>query len=210
MHAVQKCAILCWTCLQQGCATSLGHTLTPLECRRGLQCSGSLIGRSHVVTAAHCVYDINESHQYVDSLDFKPGADGGAAPYGTLRWKTARVLSQFTSQVSGICGPAYALQEPHTVTNGITGRLQLLHACACRTAPKIGRNQCQAALTVKACEAQGGASQTSYTPTAMNYDFALVTLEDEAPAATGTLGLYQPPSSGSASVSLTTAGAAHC
>ena len=52
-----------------------------------------------MVTAAHCVYDINESHQYVDSLDFKPGLDGSSAPYGTLRWKTARILSQFTSQV---------------------------------------------------------------------------------------------------------------
>ena len=49
--------------------------------------------------------------------------------------------------------------------------------------------------------------QTSYTPTAMNYDFALITLADEAPATTGTLGLYQPPSSGSTSVNLTTAGA---
>ena len=52
-----------------------------------------------MVTAAHCVYDINDSHQYVDSLDFKPALSGASAPFGTLRWKTARVLSQFTSQV---------------------------------------------------------------------------------------------------------------
>ena len=42
----------------------------------------------------------------------------------------------------------------------------------------------------------------------MNYDFALITLEDEASAATGTLGLYQPPISGSQSVNITTAGGA--
>ena len=180
----------------------------PLPCHRGLQCSGSLIGRSHVVTAAHCVYDINESHQYVDSLNFKPGADGGAAPYGTLRWKTARVLSQFTSQVCGILWPRKCFAGTWT-RHGQASR-----SCTCMCLQtSIYRTmqayECGAALTPKACEAEGGALQASYTPTAMNYDFALVTLEDAAPAATGTLGLYQPPSSGSASVSLTTAGAAH-
>ena len=49
--------------------------------------------------------------------------------------------------------------------------------------------------------------QTSYTPTAMNNDFALITLASEAPEACGYFGLYQPPSTGSVTVNITTAGA---
>ena len=52
-----------------------------------------------MVTAAHCVFDINDSLQYVSALDFMPGLNGGTAPYGTIDWKSVRVLSAFTSQV---------------------------------------------------------------------------------------------------------------
>lgn len=48
--------------------------------------------------------------------------------------------------------------------------------------------------------------QTSYTPTAMNYDFALITLSEQAPASCGYFGLYQPASTGSVTVNITTAG----
>ena len=53
-------------------------------------------------------------------------------------------------------------------------------------------------------------AQASYTPTAMNNDFALITLAEDALPSTGTLGLYQPPPQGSQSVDLTTAGAPGC
>ena len=53
------------------------------------------------VTAAHCVYDINDSHQYVANLNFAPGeADENTLPYGSVQWSSVRVLSQFTNQVS--------------------------------------------------------------------------------------------------------------
>ena len=66
---------------------------------RGLECTGTLIGPKHVVTAAHCVYDINDSHQYVASINFAPGQNGNRQPFGQLDWSSVRVLSQFTSQV---------------------------------------------------------------------------------------------------------------
>ena len=41
----------------------------------------------------------------------------------------------------------------------------------------------------------------------MNNDFALITLAAEAPVACGYFSLYQPPSTGSGTFSITTAGA---
>ena len=67
---------------------------------RGLECTGTLIGPKHVVTAAHCVFDINDSRQYVSSLNFAPGESSqNNLPYGTAQWSSVRVLSQFTGQV---------------------------------------------------------------------------------------------------------------
>ncbi|KAK9814047.1 hypothetical protein WJX73_010381 [Symbiochloris irregularis] len=82
--------------------SALGQLLgqLPSSQTQYLECSGTLIGTRHVVTAGHCVYDINDSHQYVDSLDFSPGLNGNNAPFGTLAWTTVRVLDQFTSQPS--------------------------------------------------------------------------------------------------------------
>ena len=56
-----------------------------------------------MVTAAHCVFDINDSRQYVSSLDFAPGESSqNSLPYGTAQWSSVRVLSQFTSQVGAL------------------------------------------------------------------------------------------------------------
>ena len=66
---------------------------------RDLQCSGALIGRSHVVTAAHCVFDINNSLKLVDSVDFLPGLDGTTEPYGAILWETVRLLDVFRNEV---------------------------------------------------------------------------------------------------------------
>jgi hypothetical protein len=51
-----------------------------------------------VVTAAHCVYDINESHQYVSALNFVAGQNGNLQPFGQAAWATLRVVDQFTQQ----------------------------------------------------------------------------------------------------------------
>ena len=58
------------------------------------------------MTAAHCVFDINDSRQYVSSLNFSPGESSDSSlPFGTDQWSSVRVLSQFTSQASLLCQP---------------------------------------------------------------------------------------------------------
>ena len=87
-----------------------------------------------MVTAAHCVFDINDSRQYVSSLNFAPGESSqNSLPYGTAQWSSVRVLSQFTSQV--YC-PRMSLSSAHSSVRCET--LASLHPVLPSVGPQCG------------------------------------------------------------------------
>src|SRR5438876_5591628 len=48
-----------------------------------LQCSGSIVDSLHVLTAAHCVYDLNGAQASITSLTIRAGISSYTAPLGS-------------------------------------------------------------------------------------------------------------------------------
>lgn len=111
-------------------------------CSEVVQCSGTLIGKSHVLTAGHCVVN-TDSGEVIDQMQFWPALNRPDEPFQPILVSRSRVLAIFSNQ-------------------------------------------------------------TSTSTTSLNYDFALLTLQDPAP--TGTAELAVVAGTGSHTYDLTTAG----
>jgi glutamyl endopeptidase len=58
-------------------------------------CTGTLVGPHHVLTAGHCVYNVDNNKWY-KRIEFSPGQNGEQFPYGTVAWKKALTVNGWT------------------------------------------------------------------------------------------------------------------
>lgn len=58
-------------------------------------CSGTLVSSRHIITAAHCVYSV-QNGSWIDRNSFSAGRlDENDSPYGTVDWKKVYILEEW-------------------------------------------------------------------------------------------------------------------
>lgn len=60
-------------------------------------CSGTVVMKRFVLTAAWCVYDL-KNKKFYPNLDFIPAMNGKTAPFGQVKWKNAWVAKGFVEK----------------------------------------------------------------------------------------------------------------
>ena len=68
-------------------------------CSQVVQCSGTLIGQRHVLTAGHCVVN-TDSGEVVDRMQFWPAFNNPDEPFQPISVSHSRVLAVFANQSS--------------------------------------------------------------------------------------------------------------
>lgn len=71
-------------------------------------CSGTLVAKQYVLTAAHCVYD-SEENSFSDRIVFYPGRDGNTVPYGGYGVSRAYLPKSYVSASEVTSSGDYAL-----------------------------------------------------------------------------------------------------
>lgn len=76
-------------------------------------CTGAMVSAIHVLTAAHCVFDVYVTHQYVLGLTFAAGRNGFRTPYGVVPWAKVRgVMDHFIPTDSWLLPELLWLTQP--------------------------------------------------------------------------------------------------
>lgn len=84
-------------------------------------CSGAMVGPRHVLTAVHCIYDL-QTGDFYDDLDVQPGRDDDNIRFGTIGWTSVTVPTGWVER--GLLELDYGIIELESDVGERTGLLR--------------------------------------------------------------------------------------